>query len=295
MDIIKVLDAVPVSSTSWRAVCPLCEKNALSIWISPPTPGVGLQCHYNHCNPIAIGFWLQEHGIPFGRDDLIAEAGGKGYQHSETWPEIWTGAIDIQGTHVDDYLMSRYIDINKLSTERLSHLRYIQYFKHPSGKRFPIMLAQLTSGLGHPVGVHRTYLDVTGLRKADVKPNRMTLGLADGAVVRIGEPRSGKIALCEGIETGLAASILLGMPVWACCSAGNLSRISLPDSVNTVSLLHDTDDVGREQAEIAAKTYRAQGKKVYMESPRAGHMSNFGDWNDVLEFIRKRPVGSVTL
>lgn len=78
-------------------------------------------------------------------------------------------------------------------------------------------------------------------------------GALTGAAVQLYPPSdSGMIAVCEGIETALAAHVLFnlpntkagewcGLPIWAALSAVGLKNIDLPDTVKALSIIADND------------------------------------------------------
>jgi hypothetical protein len=53
-----------------------------------------------------------------------------------------------------------------------------------------------------------------------------------------------QLAMCEGIETGLAVHLATGKPVWAGINAGNLEKLWLPDTVRKVCIYADNDADG---------------------------------------------------
>jgi len=121
------------------------------------------------------------------------------------------------------------------------------YEKDGSGKsrkraEYPAMLACIQGADGHAVTLHRTYLkDGAKLKAADAK-KVLSAGI-NGAAVRLFEPTH-ELAVCEGIETGIALHLATAKPVWAGISAGNLEKLWLPDSVRKVCIYADNDADG---------------------------------------------------
>ncbi len=75
------------------------------------------------------------------------------------------------GSPVEAYLRSRGIRIPPPAALRFNRL------KHPSGTRWPAMVALVTQGdTGLPLAIHRTFLDQDGSGKAPVSPEKMMLG-----------------------------------------------------------------------------------------------------------------------
>jgi putative DNA primase/helicase len=142
------------------------------------------------------------------------------------------------------------------------------------------MIALLHDAAGRPVAVHRTFLHVgrDAVTKAKVDPVRMTLGSVRGAAVRLW-PAAPRLVVGEGIETTIAAAMLLGLPGWAAVSAGNLGEaMALPPVAREVVLAADNDPVGQREAERAAQRWAAEGRTVRIAVPDAPGT----DFNDVL-------------
>ena len=94
------------------------------------------------------------------------------------------------------------------------------------------------------------------------------------------------LALCEGIETGLAAMTARpGLRVWAALSTSGMEQAEVPAGVTRILILadHDRSGAGRRAAEAAAHRLRAQGRDVVIAMPpREGD-----DFNDLL--LREGP------
>ncbi len=127
------------------------------------------------------------------------------------------------------------------------------------------------------IAIQRTFLRVDGRGKANVSTPKMALGPIGAGAVRLG-PAGPVLGIAEGIETGLSAMVLFGLPVWACLSASRLDRLWLPPESLEVHVFADNGDRGHEAAERAAGAYLAQGRWVVMRFPP----EHLGDWNDAL-------------
>ena len=76
-----------------------------------------------------------------------------------------------------------------------------------------------------PLAVHRTYLTADGCAKAG-DPPRASMGPVKGGAILLHAPDPERgLAVAEGIETAASASALLGLPAWACVSAGGLAAL----------------------------------------------------------------------
>src|SRR5260370_12645499 len=76
-------------------------------------------------------------------------------------------------------------------------------------------------------GIHRTFLQDDGSGKASLSPEKMSLGNIRGAGVLLSVPGS-KVAVAEGIETGLSVQQATGIPPIAALSAAAVHSPLLP-------------------------------------------------------------------
>jgi hypothetical protein len=124
---------------------------------------------------------------------------------------------------------------------------------------------ELESGaLGEPrnvAAVHLTLLRADGSGKADVDPNKISIGSPLGLPIVLA-PINDLLGLSitEGIEDGLTIYGALGMDVWAAGSASYLAALAdaVPDYVTAVSIFEDGDDVGRKRSRDLAQRIRAR-------------------------------------
>lgn len=265
------------SGNSYVAQCPICnnKKYTLNIWLGDDGK-IGLRCYYSilgRCHTIAHIFHLQSLGVDIDQDDIT----GSKNKPSETWPEIWTAGTDIKGTPVDEYLFRRGIDITMLPEVYLKQLKFVPRLKHPTGPRLPVMLGIMRNTLTNATqAIHRTYLNPIGTDKADVTPNKMTLGFPKAGVVKFGEPKAGVIGVGEGIETCLSAFLMFGMNVWSATSVGGLLTMVFPEDVNELIWLVDNDEPGHIALEEAKKHF--VNLKIHPIYPHKG----YNDFNDEL-------------
>jgi hypothetical protein len=112
----------------------------------------------------------------------------------------------------------------------------------------------------------------------DAKGKTVT-GRAKGAAVMLSafdEPTGG-LALCEGVETGIAILMTELAPVWACGGAGTLAKFPVLGGVEALTVAADGDPPGERAAEACAKRWRTAGREVAIVAPPAG------DWADALK------------
>jgi phage/plasmid primase-like uncharacterized protein len=114
-----------------------------------------------------------------------------------------------------------------------------------------------------------------GSGKALLDPAKMSLGDLRGAGVPL-SPLGPKLAVSEGIETGLSVQQATGIPTYAAFSAAGMKALLLPAGVREVFIAADPDDVGMDAAQIAARRWHAEGRIVRIVKPPEGQ-----DFNDL--------------
>jgi hypothetical protein len=129
--------------------------------------------------------------------------------------------------------------------------------------------------------VHRTYLDPNGHGKAKLKVPKMALGGFRGGAIRLATAQP-KLGLAEGIETGLSAMQLFGVPVWVAAGT-RYHGVALPPTVREVVIFPDNGPPGHDAAKRAVKFFTQQGRRVRVQYPPG----QFGDWNDALIALAK--------
>lgn len=189
-----------------------------------------------------------------------------------------TVALRLYHAAIESDLIDRWLRGRGLTRPSGAPLRLLREAKHPSGSRWPCMVALVVDVAGHSQAVHRTFLLPDGTGKAPVEPCRMTLGPVGGGAVHLW-PAAPRLIVAEGIETAIAAAELLQGPAWAATSAGNLGDLMrLPAVVTEVVIAADNDAPGKAAAARAAARFRAEGRRVRIALPdRPG-----ADFNDVL-------------
>ncbi len=185
---------------------------------------------------------------------------------------IWRRGVPAPGTLVELYLRARSITIPIPPS-----LRYLAAVTHgPTGLLLPAMVAGIQGPDGIVVAVHRTFLSRNGTAKASVSEPRMSLGPVAGGVVRLAKA-NGRLAISEGIETGLSVLQATGIPTWAALSTTNMSAVILPPDIRDVILGPDGDEAGALGAQRAARRFAQEGRAVRIAPAPEGH-----DYNDML-------------
>jgi putative DNA primase/helicase len=185
---------------------------------------------------------------------------------------IWQSATPAGGTAVEAYLGSRSLHLAPPPM-----LRFHAGLKHPSGGRWPAMVALVTRGSdGTPLAIHRTFLAADGAGKAPVDPTKMMLGPCRGGAVRLADPTD-LLMVGEGIETCLSAMQATGHPAWAALSSSGMRSLHLPKDVRDVIVLADGDRAGEAGAKDCAFRWKREGRRVRIARPPQGI-----DFNDML-------------
>ena len=187
--------------------------------------------------------------------------------------EIWDQARAIKGSPAERYLQER-----GLGGPWSSELRYLA--RTPIGtdrglRHRPAMIAAVRDDR-ELIAVQRTFLDTVRHTKAqDLVSAKLALGsLADGAV-RLSPPGD-TLGIAEGIETAIAATMLLGMPVWAVLGNERFALIAVPERVTRLVLLPDQGRAGRRAEERAREAHARVGRTIETIRPARD------DWNTVL-------------
>ncbi|MFZ4536800.1 DUF7146 domain-containing protein [Propionivibrio sp.] len=181
----------------------------------------------------------------------------------------------ISGDPVHQYLFRR-TGINAIPDCIRFHLALPYRRDDGSVTRHPAMVSKVQDAVGNGVAIHRTYLTNDG-DKADVPVVKKVSGtLPPSSSVRLFSAPS-IVGIAEGIETALSASVLFGVPVWSCISAGGMEKWSPPDGIRRVIAFGDNDLSGTGQAAAwsLAKRLIQSGIKVEVKIP-----DSVGDWND---------------
>ena len=192
---------------------------------------------------------------------------------------LWSEATSIQKKDpVDTYLrITRRIDGPDDWPETLRfHPRMLHRSDH-GDSRHPGMVGAILALDGTFQGLHITYLTSQG-QKADVVPQKRILkarpnGTINGSAIRLGLPDGqGRLGVSEGLETGLSAMLLTGIPVWCGLSANGMKQILLPKEAREVWIFADRDSngTGQEAARILSVRLVEEGRRIFVVLPKAG-------------------------
>ena len=143
----------------------------------------------------------------------------------------------------------------------------------------PAMVAKVVGWNDLAVNIHLTYLTRDG-KKASVAPAKKVMPgkLPDGCAIRL-MPASEIMGVAEGIETAISASLLFGIPVWACVNGNLLAKWKPPEEAHEIVVFgdNDTNYTGQAKAYELANRLEVQFKRrtKVMIPKNAGT-----DWND---------------
>lgn len=157
------------------------------------------------------------------------------------------------------------------------------------GARHPALVAKVVTHDDRAVNLHLTLLGPGGQKAAVEQVRRVMPGkLPEGCAVRLAPPEP-VMGVAEGLETAMSASVLFGVPVWACLNAGLLAKWIPPQIAERVMVFADNDAnyTGQAAAYQLAKRLSVQhGREVeVMVPPEPG-----SDWNDVHRSTMPGPV-----
>jgi hypothetical protein len=187
---------------------------------------------------------------------------------------FWHRSDCAKGTPAARYLASRglpWLAVNAAIRARAN------CWHKASGVSMPAMVALVLDARENVIALHRTYLTPDG-RKANVEPNKMSLGSFAGGAIRL-DPLAEHMLVGEGIESSASAGFLIGLPAWSAIAYGNLGHsLILPPEVHAVTIACDHDADGIHAAEAAARRWRIEGRTVRIATPD----KPFSDFNDLL-------------
>jgi hypothetical protein len=267
------------SDNGWVARCPAHDDRDPSLSIGEGVDGRLLLCCFAGCSWSEIRHALAAKSL-WGEAYLPCSARASKISHDRSprvrepdkfgfLKRVWRNTTPAQGTVVKIYLRSR-----SLTTAVPPTLRHARLQHRESGRWLPCMVAAVQGPDGRLSGLHRTFLQPDGRGKAEVEPAKKMLGACRGGAVHL-TPVGPRLALCEGIETGLSIrEACPDLAVWCALSAGNLDRITLPPLVDEVVLVADGDPVGLEAAHRAAQRYGASGRRIRLVELPSGMDAN---------------------
>jgi hypothetical protein len=203
------------------------------------------------------------------RREVLPQPSGDG-DRSERARSLWAEARNPRGTAAERYLKSRSIPLTNTSALRFHHR-----CPWPGGERHPCLLAVFRDLVTDElVAVHRIRVD-----RPDFWPKteRAMLGPVKGAAVKL-VPITDTLAVAEGVETALAASLLGHGPAWALGSAGAVERLPVLPGIERLILLAENNEASVSATTACGHRWLRAGRKATRVWPDRG----YDDLNDEL-------------
>jgi hypothetical protein len=220
--------------------------------------------------------WL---GIDDGEANVPRRAPAKpSAADPDRWRRPWQSARPIAGTPAESYLAARGLRFDNPDGQVLRFAaRRARKSPDEQFEHLPALLCALSDArTGEQCGIINIYLQQDGRDRIRDPKGKTVTGRARGAVVMLSafdEPTMG-LALCEGVETGIAIFQSELRPIWACGGAGTLANFPLLGGIEALTIAADTGAPGQQAAATLAERWRRAGREVSTAAPPAG------DWAD---------------
>lgn len=204
---------------------------------------------------------------------------------------LFASAKPLGGTIGETYLRAR--GIGHLPDPRVVRFHQRCFYRgDPDDPRdslrdaWPALIAAATDGRGRITGVHRTWLDASGVGKAPVSTPRRSLGSIYGSGIRLGRAEE-VCAVGEGLETMLSIRAVLPiLPIVAAGSASHLEALELASGMRRLYVAEDADGAGHRATTALFERAGQLGIDAYRLSP-VGR-----DFNDDLRSFGSRALCS---
>ncbi|WP_162791768.1 toprim domain-containing protein (plasmid) [Agrobacterium tumefaciens] len=186
----------------------------------------------------------------------------------------------LAGTLADGYLRQRGILRAALHPALRFHPScYYRDLVTGRTSSYPALIAAVTDRFGTITGVHRTYLDRSGLDpgnigKAQVDTPRRALGGLLGNAVRFCFPLHVPVPVMiagEGLESILSLiAVMPDMPMASALTANHLAAFRPPDGCGRLYIAADADAAGRHGIEGLSRRAQALGVLPLVLTPQLG-------------------------
>lgn len=199
---------------------------------------------------------------------------------SERAQRLFRMTQPLAGTLADGYLRQRAILRAALHPALRFHPScYYRDLVTGRTSSYPALIAAVTDRFGTITGVHRTYLDRSGLDpgsigKAQVDTPRRALGGLLGNAVRFRFPFHVPVpvmAAGEGLESILSLiAVMPAMPMVSALTANHLAAFRPPDGCERLYIAADADAAGRHGIEGLSRQAQALGILPLVLTPQLG-------------------------
>ena len=189
-----------------------------------------------------------------------------------------------KGTLGETYLKARGIDIK----EDMPTIRFHGNLKNSETKLYyPALVFPIQHEPGGEVrGIHRVYLDHSGLRKAALGDAKVALGEVKGNGLWFGDPGD-TLYIVEGPENALSLYVSGAKFVVSTINASNFPSLKIPKCVKRIYICPDPDDAGIKACQKAKRAYYLWPLSI--RYPRHEYLPNgkLADFNDILLMSQK--------
>jgi hypothetical protein len=263
----------------WHGACPVCHYKTGFSLADGEDGKLLARCHVGTCSWDDILAALRKSGLIDERRSSTAKRKPDGPH----WQRLWgrSGRIAQRGgrTLAVDYLAGRGITLESLPANNALEVLHFcnDTWNTETSTKMPALIARVDREGAGMVAVHRVYLTSDG-RKAALEKPKMALGPIGGGAIRLAPiGPNGELAVAEGIEDALSFMQMTGQPCWSAVVAGGIEQLILPPEVKFVAIAMDNDKRGIVAAQVAARRWLSEGRRVWFSRPPIGK-----DWNDTL-------------
>jgi hypothetical protein len=189
-------------------------------------------------------------------------------QQSEKAAWLWSRSRSVEGTPAERYLRQARCYSGPIP-KTLGFLPPIRPDHHPAMIGAYSLVDEPAPGvLSRPcnvTAVHLTLLQTDGSGKADLEPNKLTVGQPRGSPIVLAPPNDLLgIAITEGIEDGLSVHQATGLGAWVAGSAPYMPSLAdaVPGYVEWITVCVDDDKAGRRDSLNLAERLRKRGIEI---------------------------------
>jgi hypothetical protein len=215
--------------------------------------------------------WHREKPIIDTSRSRYRSDGERERQQREKAASLWSRSRSIEGTPAERYLRQARCYSGPIP-------KTLAFLPPRKSEHRPAMIAAYSlvdepapGVLGRPcnvTAVHLTLLQTDGSGKADLEPNKLTVGRPRGRPIVLAPPSDLLgLVIAEGIEDALTAHVATGLGAWAAGSASYMPALAnaVPSYVETVTILAHADHAGQNGARRLADALVARPIEVFVE------------------------------